>query len=557
MIAYLKLLLLNRFAALRPGNLRKEGRKPWVSMLGYAGLALLAVLVYGSVVALEMVAYSFAARFGAAQAIIVLCCLGCTFITLFYSFFHVTSVLFFSKDNTLVAALPIRSQSVLTAKVLGVIVGEAGLTALICLPLIIRHGIELAAPVDYYVRTLVCVLCLPLAPVALSTVLSTLLIRISGLWKRREGVTTVMAFLLVFAVFGLEMALMGDQAEAQMETLILDMLLGKSNLTKFLLTFYPPLRWASDAFELASGAWGSAALFVVYSVGAFALAVLLCGGAYLRLALRQEETMRRMNSAAGRKRSADKVRTPFMAIFRQEMREVIIVPTYATNCLVGIVMFPAMFVFMMLGIGEGAGISDAASLLGEVLTPQLYLAIATGLLSLTATMGMAVSTAVTREGKRHDHRRIYPVSGHVQLGAKLLMGVVYNALAILTTSAALCVLLPAFAVQTVIACVLSQSFSVLTAILSLLLDVYRPKLKWKTEAEAVKQSVNSLLAMLMNFLLLALFAGLVVVLALPAGLPLELALAIVVAVMMLANVLLWFVLKNKASITYCLREYSK
>lgn len=45
---------------------------------------------------------------------------------------------------------------------------------------------------DYYVRSLLGTLFIPGIPVAITTLLSFALIRISALWKRREGVTTVM-----------------------------------------------------------------------------------------------------------------------------------------------------------------------------------------------------------------------------------------------------------------------------------------------------------------------------------------------------------------------------
>lgn len=555
MRAYWKLLFLNRLKVLLPQNMHREGRKAWKAVLGYVGMALLMLVLYAMVLLMEMLAYDAAARLGEPQAIIALVFLACTLVTLLYSFFHVVSVLFFSKDNAFIGALPISSRAVLAAKLSNILLGEIGLTLLICAPLLIRFGIESGAAVGYYMRALLGMVLLPVVPIALSALLSFVLIRVSALWKRREGVTTVMSFLLLGAFLALEMNFTMNMDDEEMGALLLKLLVGQSSLTSIVLRAYPPLQWLTDSLTgTALAAWGSLGLFAALSVGALAAVLALCGGGYLRLALRQEETMRRVNSAARRRGGDGRVRTPFWALFRQEMREVITVPTYATNCLSGAVMFPVMIVAMALGIQQN--LENAMEYLSGYLSSPLYFAIALGFLSLTAIMGMEVPTAVSREGKRHALRLTYPVPGSVQLGAKLLMGMVYNALTALTTAAALWILLPAFWVETLLALAASQLFSLMWCMMALLMDVYHPKLNWKTEAEAVKQSMNALLAMAAGLGMLLVLAGVVVLLCW-LGLPLAAALALCLALVLAGDGLFWLWLRGKASDVYCLREYVK
>ena len=171
-------------------------------------------------------------------------------------------------------------------------------------------------------------------------------------------------------------------------------------------------------------------------------------------------------------------------------------------------------------------------------------------------MGLAVSTAVSREGARHDMRRIYPVAGSVQLGAKLLMGMTFNLAAALVSAVALWVLLPGMWLETLGALAVSQLFSLLWCLMSLLLDVYHPKLKWKTETEAVKQSMNAMISMFGGMILIAVLVGAAVLLTLW-GWPVSAALGADVVLLALLDAALWMVLSRRASITYCLREYSK
>ena len=118
------------------------------------------------------------------------------------------------------------------------------------------------------------------------------------------------------------------------------------------------------------------------------------------------------------------------------------------------------------------------------------------------------------------------------------------------------VLLPGMWLETLGALAVSQLFSLLWCLMSLLLDVYHPKLKWKTETEAVKQSMNAMISMFGGMILIAVLVGAAVLLTLW-GWPVSAALGADVVLLALLDAALWMVLSRRASITYCLREYSK
>lgn len=247
MLAYWKLLMRDRLMALAPSGRRREGQAAWKAVLGWAGMTLLAVSLFAMAVLFEMVMYDQAKAMGEPQAVIALAFLACTLMTLIYSFFYVISLLFFGRDCAFVGALPIPSHGVLLAKLATVLAGEIGLTALVCLPLLIRYGVETGAAADYYVRSLLGTLFIPGIPVAITTLLSFALIRISALWKRREGVTTVMTFVLVAAIVGVEMSINMNMDEGELAQAAAGLLLGSGSLTELVLGAFPPLQWLTTA----------------------------------------------------------------------------------------------------------------------------------------------------------------------------------------------------------------------------------------------------------------------------------------------------------------------
>lgn len=556
MLAYWKLLMLSRLRALSPKNMRKDGQKAWKAVLGFIGIGLLVVFLYGTVLMLEMLLYGVAKDLGEPQAVIALALLGCTLVTLIYSFFYVMSLLFFGRDNAFVGALPISSRGILAAKLSTVLMGEFGISFLVCAPLMIRYGIESGAAIGYYVRALIGMLMLPVVPVGISTLLSFVLIRVSALWKRREGVTTVMSFLLLGGIIAAEMSFSLNADDEAITATMMKLLFGQTSISNMVLSAYPPLRWLAESLTQSGWiAWGRTGLFAALSLAAFAAVVALCGGSYLQLALKQEESIRRLSNGAKRGRK-ERVRTPFWALYRREMRDVVTVPTYATNCLTGVIMFPVMLVIMLLGVQKEMNGANVLGMLGGFLNAPLYLAIATGFLCFTGVMGLAAPTAVTREGKRHALRRTYPVSGQVQLGAKLLMGMTFNLFPALISAGVLWFMFPKYWAQTAIALLISQVFSILWCIIGLMLDVYHPKLNWKTEAEAVKQSMTGMVAMLIGLVMVALLAG-VAVLFYTNDLSLNAAIAADAVLLLAGCVLGWLWMRDKGARIYCLREYTK
>jgi len=550
MLAYWKMLWLNRLAGIRSKKWTADSKTRWKRFAGYGALGILALALYAAFAALEMLVYFLAQEMGDPEAVIALAFLGCTLVTLIYSFFSVISQLFFGKDTSFLAALPIRSRSIMLVKLGNVLLNETALALVICVPVLIRHGITIDAGFGYYVRGLLGILTVPCIPVAITTVLSFGLIRMSALWKRREGVTTIVTFLFMALIIAGEMSLTLSVEEEQMNAAVLGLLFGRASISRLMMSVYPPLEWMMKGLT----SWGYALLFAGVSAAAAALVIIGFGGRYISLAIKQAEIRQHENAAARQKKRSERVRSPFWALYRQEMKEVIAVPVYATNCLAGAVMFPAMMIIMFFAVQQETGVQLLEMLLNLV-DPAVYLAVAAGILSLTCMMNMAVPTAVSREGARHELRRTYPVHGKVQLGAKLLMGLSYNAAAAAICTAVLFALFPAIWKRTMIAFAISQLFSLLWSLIGLMIDVLRPKFNWKTETEAVKQSINGMLGMLAGVAVLLVLAG-GVLLCWYLKVSMAFAIAADAALMAAGCIFLWKWMANTGAKTYSLKEFS-
>ena len=506
MAAYLRMLMQNHLAAFKPGSYAKDGKSKVVAVLKVVGFALLMLLLYGSIAFLEYMMFDLLNRVGQGKAVIGLALLGCTMITLLYGFFHVNGTLFFSKDIQFLSALPIRSGTVLTGKMLSVAVGEAGVSLLFCAPLVISYGIASSAGVAYYVKSFLAFALVPVLPLVIAMLISFVLIRISALWKRREGVTTILSFAFLIVILAAEFSLQ-SVSDDEITRWLLSLLIGRQSLANILLRNIPWLQWANDGVLTAgAGGWALLGMFVLVSLTVAALAIGLLGGSYMKLAIRQAEAIGQVNRGKKRAREHTGERKPVVALMWQEVRDVLTVPVYATNSLAGMIVMPLMICLALFSSGETGGFGEIKELLA-IVPKGAYLSVVTGVLGLMGAMCMASGSAVSREGKCHELRKTYPVSGAMQLRAKVYMGMVLNAAGMVLVMILLCVLLPDFWLETVVAVVCAMPLAFLLSIVGVIVDAHHPKLNWKTETEAIKQNFNSMIAMLLNLVLVALLVG--------------------------------------------------
>ena len=555
MFPYLKLLVRLRLATLNPVSWQRAGRSKARTVASFIGFALLALMLYAMLVAMEYFLYEAFTQLGEPETMMTLSGLFCTALVVITSFFYVLNELFFSKDIAYVSALPISSRSLLAAKLLRVWLGEAVIALLICLPSVVLYGVGNGMDAGFYMKALLLVPMLPMAPLCIVTLMSFLLIRISALWKRHEALTVVMSmmFLIAFMYFEMRFSFAMDDKE-NAGALVLQMISQQRHVLDSLLNVYPPIRWFSGASTLGGGTAAlNLLLFVALNAGALSLTIAALGGAYQRLAVRQSDVFSRMNAKAKTRADRHGLRSPLRALYRREMREIFSVPIYAMNSFASAVVVPVIAVAMLMS-GNFNGVAVTMFPVMLLLVPRpLIIAVAAAVFAFTGSMNMAVSTAVSREGKRHEFFRTLPVKPQAQMLAKFYMGLTVNLICALPIAVILIVVLPQMTAEILAGFLIGQAIAIATGLFALMVDAAHPKFNWRSETEAIKQNSLAALNMFaaMAFILVCggAFLGLTAL-----GLSLTGALLILCAVLVALDVLLTRRMLGKASRTYILQE---
>ncbi len=416
-------------------------------------------------------------------------------IVFFMGMFYLIGALFFAKDTEFLAALPIPQGTVFAAKFVQVLLGEIGTCALFLIPSFIVYGTAVQVGVDYWARAAIALFFAPCIPLALSGILALLLMRWNALWRRRELLTIIGSVLLVVMTMAGQMLLTSRMPENMTQEAILALISNGSSFLNRIASAFPPSGWAAEG--LAQGK-GKFLLFVLVSLAALAVVVLLSSRIYYRGALAQTDTMASKRSVSLKGKHM-RQRNPMASLFFKEWRIVLRTPVYALNGLIVIILGPLMMLMPILAGGTSGDFSELMNLLNSQVDPWLIALVLTALFMAISTINPAVSTSVSREGKTFYFLKILPISPWKQILSKFFFGQSISILTMLLMGAFALVMLHLSPWIVLLAVALSAIASISVISFSMIPDIVRPKLVWNSETEAIKQNINSMLALLIGW----------------------------------------------------------
>ncbi len=501
-LVLLRMQLYLRLSALKPSQWlpgHSKNARDWKPLVTGLIFLVLIVSMVSTVLLLANSILSGLIQMKIPDMLLSMVILICMALTLLVGFFHVTSVLYFSKDNAFLAGLPLSSRTVMAVRLAVVLLSDMALTALIFLPVCILYGIRTSQNALFYIKAVIAAPLIPCLPLAVAVLLSSLLARISSLFRHRDRWMVVGGFVLIVLVIPLQMQFYSRIPRDAGADFFMSILADNRAMLEGLLGGLPPVLWATAGIT-GQQEWSLAylLLFVLASAIAVVLPILIGGGRYLQLSILQNEAFQGTKHRKLTNRDFTLHRSPLKALFLREWKEVLRVPAYALNGLIGIVMLPIMMVALFVGMDRSSELSE---LLGSILRAAGGIKVtlfAAAAMAAVSTINMAGATAVSREGKRISFARMIPVPYGTQLMAKQLFGFSINFLTCLTTAITLVVLMPSQVVYILAAFLMGLLFGYAANGMSLSLDASHPKLNWRNETEAIKQNAMALLSMLLG-----------------------------------------------------------
>ncbi len=322
---------------------------------------------------------------------------------LFFGLFTAGNRIFSTKGYDILMAMPVGSGSVVISRFLGHYITDMILSTLIMLPGMVVYGILVRPGVLFYVYAPVGIVLIPAIPLAISTVIGTVILAISS---RAKNKSIIQSLLLILFVVGV---LIGSfQIGEGAENMTVDMFRSLAETAGNLIEkIYPPAIWLNQA--LYSSNILSLLLFAGISVATIFLTVFAVShwfhsiiGKLLSFSAKHSYTLEYMES-----------RSALKALYKREVKRYFASSIYVTNTILG----PILGMVMAVAIAV-SGLDVIQSVLPADVNVADLLPFA---IAAVFTMMPPSSVSVSMEGKQFWIIKSIPVSTKDWLDSKILL----------------------------------------------------------------------------------------------------------------------------------------
>ena len=485
----------------------REKKKLWEPVLIAVVIAVSLVPLLVLYTGLMISFFAAGTLMGQPEMILTVSLLLAMITILIFGLFYVLGAFYFSKDMESFVPLPLKPYEVIGGKFAVVMVNEYLTSMPILLPPIIIYGIGTAQGILYWIKSLLLILAVPVLPLTVAALLMMLLMRVVNLRRYKDILTIVggIAILVLSMGFSMFMQRIPENADD-----IQNILKGQTGLADMLGERFPPLLWAARSLsEGGLAGIGYLLLFLFICAILFILLMMLSNKVFYKALLAGQEVSRKKKALTDQQKQKQygKMSGQVKAMMKREWRLLVRTPVYVMNSLVGVIIGPFIFLIMMVVQGSEP---EFAALFAEIAKPEIapYVLLGgLGLMIFTSGMNLVASTALSREGRTLWIVKMIPVTARQQVNAKLLLSLLVSGIGIVATALIMLFFMKLPLLWVLGATVVAFMGSLPMSALSLLIDVFHPKLVWNSEQEAMKQNMNGGIGMLLSVVVMMILAA--------------------------------------------------
>lgn len=446
------------------------------------GMAVIIFIAVASIVAcLSLYYWLIAAQLadlGALDLMLALIVVAVSVVTLFFSIYKAPGYLYAFRDFDLLMSLPVRPRAVLTSKIAALYVSNLMFAMCVAVPGVVIYGIQAGATPQAYVTGILLLFFVPVIPMLIGSAFALPIAKISSKSRRSNAVMLILCMALVVGISVGSFALSAVSPEQ----------MGQSLLSiDGILKYYFPANWYIDAVSGGSAfftfmlAFLSAAVFIIFVM------------AFARMFKTINSSMNERFSRSDFKLKTMKASSALGALVKKEVKFYFSSYVYVLNTSIGMILFLVYAVALPF-----LGYEEVAAMLGLPAENVFLLAATCALGAFCIAISLVTAPSVSVEGRSLWILKSLPVSfreiakGKIILHLIITMPLTFAALTFFAVSMGV----GFFEYAAVL--LLLLSFCVFSALVGLIINLYFPKLEWKSQTQAVKQSSSVLITMVIT-----------------------------------------------------------
>lgn len=404
----------------------------------------------------------------------------CQVIVVFFGVTSVINIIYLSKDNILLLALPLSPQKTFAAKLTYVYINETIANLAMMLIMIVPFGIGAGVSWWYYLQVIITALLTPMLPLLLAVIISIpLMYFVSFLKNKGFGATIVYCVLFSALMIGYYLLIYSMPSDdSNIEDVMIAAISRLAAATQYMYPEYLlALGLTATTFgEYCLGTFGSMGI----SLALLAIAILIASAVYRTSISRQLEIPVGSKTDTATKKFAH--RGKIFALLGNDVKGILRDSSAGVNCCLTVIMPPVMAVVLTIVSGSMTETMPAEY---SVLFPFFFCLIFCWMLS---AVNMTATSAFSREGSRFALYKTMPIDGELICKEKVLISVIFVGIASLLTSIVLIFTIGLTIAEAFLVFFAMVIWSSGANILQVLIDLSNPRLHWNTFIEGCKNN---------------------------------------------------------------------
>jgi ABC-2 type transport system permease protein len=404
-----------------------------------------------------------------------------------FTFLKAGGVLFAFKEYDRLMSLPVLTTTLITSRFLVMYGINLFWSLFMMLPMGIAYALWQKPGWIFYVFWSIIILFTPLFPMTLACLITTFLSSFASKFKKSNVVNIILSFGLVFGIMVASFSFQGMDQEA--------LLAQWGDLGKIisveLKRFYPLAIWVERA--VLNKEILPLILFVAFSLGCYYGLLKLMEGKYKKI----HTNLTTYATKSNFKLKDTKTGTPFLALYKKEMKRFFSSSLYVLNTGIGsLSLLVGSVALLILGASQIEKITGISYKMLQEMGPLFAPFIVSGLLSGSCTACVSLSL----EGKNLWMLQSLPIEPKVIYKSKIAVNVSLLLPVALLSAGCLSIFLRVQGAMLIWLFVTPVVYSFFTGVWGIFINRIFYDFTWENEVRVIKQSVSSMLGILGGFI---------------------------------------------------------
>lgn len=450
-------------------------------------LALIVAVVWWAMATMNIQFAEQAAATGRQNFILTYGFLISTIFSVFTMIYEVPALFYKSKDYEMLASLPIKNTTVVTAKFITGYVTTLFYNLLFLLPAVVVYFVYSGVSLTGIIFAIFAVIFSPMFVLLVSSILGFVVNLITSKLKHKNVLSTIIMLLFLVAIFGISMA--NGSGE------LINIFVG-GEIPLAIKIIFPFIYFIQLAID--TGNFLYFLYFVLISLAYLFLSIAVVTVLYKKI----NSNLISTKTSVRKKPITFKKSSKGLALLKKETKSFFGSTLWTINTIMGPIL--VVVIAVVFGILTNSSAKEAINL-GEDATLVYGTFKMMYFIFVPLIAGMVVSTcaSISMEGSRIQILKQLPISFSSVAISKILFSVLLELPFVFVANIIYLCFVPFDIIFVILLFVVSAISILAFSVLGLVINLRFPKLNWKSEAEAVKQSLSLFVSMFVDMIVSA------------------------------------------------------